>query len=77
MKLIYILRSQCKECKLDKMDVFYRIPDSTPTEFIKQLKPHIKRKFRTEYKCTHKVKFTREVDKHFVWDENKQVAVPR
>lgn len=77
MKLIYILRSQCEPCGLDKMDVFYRIPDATPSEVIKQLKPHIRRKFRDKYKCTHTVKFTREVARDYKWDEKLNVSVPR
>lgn len=77
MKLIYILRSQCKPCNLDKMDVFYRIPDATPSEFIRQLKPHVRRKFREKYGCTHTIKFTREIDKDYVWDEVNQIEVPR
>jgi hypothetical protein len=77
MKLIYILRSQCDQCHLDKMDVFYRIPNATPSEFIKQLKPHIRRKFRTEYGCKHTVKFTREIDKAYMWDEVNGKEVPR
>lgn len=77
MKLIYVLRSQCEPCGLDKMDTFYRIPNATPSEMIRQLKPHIRRKFREAYGCTHKVKFTREVDKTHMWDEQAGVAVPR
>lgn len=77
MKQIHILRIRCAECKLDKMEVFYRIPNATPTEFIRQLKPHIKRKFVEKYKCTHRLKFTREVDKNYMWDEKANKPVKR
>ena len=77
MKMIYTLRSQCEICGLDKADDFTRIPDATPSEVIKQLKPHIKRKFRREYGCTHKLKFTRIMDKKYVWDEVNNVVVER
>lgn len=77
MKLIYILRSQCEPCGLDKMDTFYRIPNATPSDVIKQLKPHIRRKFRDKYGCTHRVKFTREIAKDYLWNEELGEAVPR
>ena len=77
MKQIHVLRIRCNECKLDKMEVFYRIPNATPSEFIRQLKHHIKRKFVEKYKCTHRLKFTREIDKKYLWDEVNNVPVLR
>lgn len=80
MKTIYILRSQCNECKLDKMETFYSFGDGvTPTKYINQMKPHIRRAFREKYGCTHgkSIKFTREVDTEYLWDEEKNQPVKR
>jgi hypothetical protein len=80
MKQIYILRIQCKPCKLDKMEQMYSFgPGVTPGAYFKQLKPHIKRKFREVYGCTHTkdLKFTREIDAEYMWDEELNLPVPR
>lgn len=77
MKVIYTLRSQCIPCGLDKADDFTRIPNATPSQVIAQLKPHIRRKFREKYGCTHRIKFTRIVDPNYKWDEVNNVLVAR
>lgn len=77
MKQIHILRSQCPKCNLDKMDVFYRFADVTPTEVIRKLKKEIRKKFKQTYHCPHTVKFTREVDPEYLWDEVRGEAVLR
>lgn len=75
---IYILRSQCtKDCNLDKMDVFYRLPNARPAQIAAQLKKAIRKKFWTQYKCEHVIKFTLEKEKEYVWDLEQNKAVKR
>lgn len=78
MKLIYILRAQCDTCSLDKMIVFYRVPNATPSAMYKGHEKQFRREiFPEKYNCTHKIRFTREIAKDYKWDEQKQVAVRR
>jgi hypothetical protein len=75
MKTIYVLRSQCEACNLDKMDVFYRIPNATPRQLADKLKKEIRKKFLVTYWCKHTVKFTLEKEKEYVWDDKLNKAV--
>jgi hypothetical protein len=75
---IYILRSQCTgDCGLDKMDTFYRLPNATPAAIAKGLRKPIRKRFWTEYKCQHVIKFTLEKEKVWVWDLDQNKAVKR
>lgn len=76
-KIIYILRSQCTLCGLDKMDVFYRIPNATPAKFVEKMKPHIRRKFQQKYRCNHPIDFSLEIDPTYKWDEVNKKPVRR
>lgn len=76
MKQIYVLRSQCEACNLDKMDVFYRIPNATPRQLADGLKKEIRKKFLLTYWCKHTVKFSLEKVKEYQWDETANKAVP-
>lgn len=77
LKRIYTLRARCQECNLDKMEVFYTVPNSTPKGMASQLKPHINKAFETRYNCTHKVKYNLIRDEEYKWDtkQNKEVKI--
>ncbi len=76
-KLIYILRSQCKECKLDKMIQFYRVPNGRPQEMFKAHIKYNQKIWPQKYGCTHKIEFTREIDKEYLWDLDNNEPVRR
>lgn len=73
---IYILRAQCTgDCDLDKMVSFYRIPNATPAAMAAGHKKVLRKRFREHYKCEHKVKFTLEKEKEYVWDLDSNKAI--
>jgi len=75
-RTIYVLRSQCTgDCCLDKMDVFYRLPNATPAQIAKKLKPFIRKKFWREYDCQHVIKFSLKKEKDYVWDVKANKAI--
>lgn len=76
-KLIYVLRSQCDKCNLDKMISFYRVPNATPTAMFEGHEKLNKQEWPKRYKCKHKITFTRELDKNYVWDLTQNKAVKR
>jgi hypothetical protein len=79
MKLIYVLRAQCKSCNLDKMITFYRVPNATPTAMYDGNEGLLRSRFKRKYKCKHSrdIIFTREIDKLYKWDEKRKVPVRR
>lgn len=75
LKTIYILRSQCERCDLDKMEVFYNLPNATPAKMYRKLRAAIRKKFPRRYGCRHKIKFTEETEERYRWDTVKNQAV--
>ena len=86
IKQIYILRARCSgsleakpkevvdpSCSLDKMVLFYRVPNATPRAMAEGHKKVLRQRFREHYGCPHAVLFDLEIDKQYVWDvENKK-----
>jgi hypothetical protein len=74
---IHVTRARCELCSLDKMIIFYRIPNATPSEMHKAHRKELRKRFKEKYHCPHKVHFSREVDKDHVWDIKQQKAIKR
>lgn len=77
LRLIYVLRAQCEPCKLDKMVVFYRIPNGVISRMYRGHEEEMKKRWSKQYKCTHDITFTREVDPKYLWDVKNNKAVER
>lgn len=77
LKLIYILRAQCEEHKLDRMIQFYRVPNSKPQVIFKAHEKHMKKTWPETHGCEHKIKFTRIIDEEYLWDVKNNKPVKR
>lgn len=80
MKVIYQLRAQCNECNLDKMILFYRVPNARPYQMYKGHEQEIKERWPLSEKqgghnCNHKINFTRTTITDYRWDEKEGKAV--
>jgi len=76
-KLIYRLRMQCEPCNLDRMIQFYRVPNGLPQQMFKAHEKYAKKTWPETHGCTHKIKFTREIDKTHLWDVETNSPVKR
>lgn len=74
-KTIYILRAQCEKHALDKMDVFYLIPNATVPHMYRKLRSAIRKAFPKKYGCRHKIRFIEETETEHRWDTKLNKAV--
>lgn len=77
LRQIYLSRAQCAQCGLDKMLQYYRIPNATPSAMHQAHKKELRKRFKEKYGCEHKITFSREIVKEYLWDLDTNTAVKR
>jgi hypothetical protein len=76
-KIIYCTRARCEEHQLDKAMWFYRVPNATPVAMHNAHKKVLRKRFKEKYGCEHKITFTKEMAKDYLWDVDNNKPIKR
>lgn len=74
---IYILRSRCKDCRLDTMRAFVKKDKSDVKDAYFQLELNTKSKWKKERHCEHLLKFTHIIDRDYHYSTKLKKAVKK
>lgn len=64
---IYVLRSQCDACKIDTMRTFTLKDNESPDEPFTQMERWVTLRFPKDHGCIHKITFTRQKEKGYMY----------